>query len=135
MNKILSSKTLLAASVLALVSCGNSRSSEKATAETPVEQTTPVMADTAKPATALFDGKSLAGWHGYNKTGAVKNWIIEDGSLVCLGAAQHDTGGDLATDKDYENFELSWDWKISKGGNSGVMYHVVEDAKYKGPYY
>lgn len=34
--------------------------------------------------------------------------------------------GYIVTDKEYENFELSWDWKLSKGGNSGMIYHVVE---------
>lgn len=83
---------------------------------------------------SLFDGKSLAGWHGFNKTGEVKNWAIEDGALVCLGAAKGDTGGDIVSDKEFENFELTWDWKITKGGNSGVMYHVIENAKYEAPY-
>ncbi|HET9431694.1 MAG TPA: family 16 glycoside hydrolase, partial [Chitinophagaceae bacterium] len=50
---------------------------------------------------SLFDGKSLAGWHGYNKTGEVKNWTIEDGALVCLGAAKGDTGGDIVSEKEY----------------------------------
>lgn len=83
---------------------------------------------------SLFDEKSLAGWHGFNKTGEVKNWTIEEGALVCLGASKDDTGGDIVTDKEFENFELEWDWKITKGGNSGVMYHVIEHAKYKAPY-
>jgi len=38
------------------------------------------------------------------------------------------------SDSSYDNFELTWDWKVDKGSNSGVMYHVVEDAKYKAPY-
>lgn len=83
---------------------------------------------------SLFDGKTLNGWHGFNKTGEVKNWTIEDSALVCLGAAHGDTGGDIVSDKEFENFELTWDWKITKGGNSGVMYHVIEDPKYKAPY-
>lgn len=83
---------------------------------------------------SLFDGKSLTGWHGFNKTGEIKNWAIEDGAMVCLGAAKDASGGDIVSDKQYENFELSWEWKISKGGNSGLMYHVIEDAKYKAPY-
>jgi len=84
----------------------------------------------------LFDGKSLNGWHGYNKTPGtdIKNWTIIDSALVCLGAAKDAHGGDLVTDNDFENFELSWDWKISKGGNSGLMYHVIEDPKYKTTY-
>ena len=84
--------------------------------------------------TLLFDGKTLNGWHAYNKTGPIKNWIIEDGVLVCLGKAQGDVGGDIVTDAEYANFEFSWEWKLNTGGNSGVMYHVVEDPKYPGPY-
>jgi Domain of Unknown Function (DUF1080) len=83
---------------------------------------------------SLFDGKTLNGWHGYNKTGTIINWEIEDGAMVCLGAAADANGGDIVTDEVYENFELKWEWKISPGGNSGVMYHVVEDAKYGAPY-
>jgi hypothetical protein len=82
----------------------------------------------------LFDGKSLAGWHGFNKTGTVPNWTVEDGALVCLGAAQDAHGGDIVSDRKFEDFELTWDWKVDKGSNSGVMYHVVEDPKYKAPY-
>jgi len=83
---------------------------------------------------SLFDGKTLNGWHGYNKTGTIQNWAIEDGALVCLGAAKDAHGGDIVTDKAFENFELKWEWKISKEGNSGVMYHVVEGPKYEAPY-
>ncbi|MBL7816535.1 MAG: DUF1080 domain-containing protein [Saprospiraceae bacterium] len=78
----------------------------------------------------LFDGKTFNGWHIYNKKGEVKGWTIEEGALVC-----HGTGGDLVTDAEYDNFELSWDWKITEGGNSGVMYHVIENEKYKAPYH
>ena len=89
-------------------------------------------AKTAKSAkikkwTSLFDGKTLKGWHNYNMKGEVKNWVVQDGNLVCLGGIP---GGDIVTDGQYANFELSWDWKIEKGSNSGVLYHVVEDAKY-----
>ncbi|PUZ25306.1 DUF1080 domain-containing protein [Chitinophaga parva] len=83
----------------------------------------------------LFDGKTLQGWHGYNKGGdPVKNWKIIDGALVCLGAAPDASGGDLVTDGQYDNFILEWDWKVDKGSNSGVMYHVVENKKYHAPY-
>jgi Domain of Unknown Function (DUF1080) len=83
---------------------------------------------------SLFDGKSLSGWHGFNKTGAIQNWAIEDGAMVCLGAAADAHGGDIVSNAGYENFELKWEWKITKEGNSGVMYHVIEDAKYPAPY-
>lgn len=83
---------------------------------------------------SLFDGKTLNGWHGFNKTGPIQNWTIEEDAMVCLGAAADAHGGDIVTDAAFENFELKWEWKISKGGNSGVMYHVVEGAKYSAPY-
>ncbi|MBK5719864.1 DUF1080 domain-containing protein [Dysgonomonas sp. Marseille-P4677] len=77
----------------------------------------------------LFDGKTLEGWHGYNKGNTpVDNWIVEDGALVCLGSAPGQPNGSLVTDREYENFILEWEWKIDKGSNSGVFYHVVEDA-------
>ena len=84
---------------------------------------------------SLFDGKTFNGWHLYNQTGAIKNWTIEEDAMVCLGAAADAHGGDIVTDALYENFELKWEWKITKGGNSGVMYHVVEDQKYHAPFY
>jgi hypothetical protein len=83
---------------------------------------------------SLFDGKTLKGWHGYNKTGPVKNWDIEDGALVCLGAAKNASGGDIVTDQKFANFELKWEWKVNKGSNSGVMYHVLEGPKWHSPY-
>jgi hypothetical protein len=82
----------------------------------------------------LFDGKSLKGWHNYNKTGPVNSWAVIDGSLVCLGETPGATGGDIVTDKKYANFELAWSWKVAKGSNSGVMYHVVENPRYHATY-
>jgi hypothetical protein len=81
----------------------------------------------------LFDGRSFKGWHGYNgqKTPA---WKVADCSLVTAGTESNygsDQRVDLSTDAQYTNFELAVDWKASKGGNSGVMYGVVEDPKYK----
>lgn len=114
-----------------LLACGNdNKTSPEATAGSTKDSIT----DNAGWET-LFDGKTLNGWHGYNKdSAAIKNWTIIDGALVCLGHAEHDSGGDIVTDKAYENFELEWDWKVDSGSNSGVMYHVVEDKKYKAPY-
>ncbi|MDF2432248.1 MAG: hypothetical protein JWP44_1879 [Mucilaginibacter sp.] len=83
---------------------------------------------------SLFDGKSLNGWHNFNKKGKVNNWTIVNGALVCLGASANAKGGDIVTDKQYANFELEWSWKIEKGSNSGVMYHVVEAPKYQTTY-
>jgi hypothetical protein len=118
---------------LVFVACSNSESSNTTTKDSDTSAVSKTVS-TENKWVSLFDGKTLNGWHGFNKTGEVKNWTIEDSAMVCLGAAKGDTGGDIVSEKEYENFELSWEWKITKGGNSGVMYHVIEDAKYKAPY-
>lgn len=82
--------------------------------------------------TLLFDGKSRAGWHGYNKQDLAA-WTIEDCALKTVGVDSNygsDKRADLVTDREYTNFELRLEWKASKGGNSGVMYGVIEDPKY-----
>ena len=82
----------------------------------------------------LFDGKDFKGWHNYNGNGPVKSWMISNGALVCLGSTQEAEGSDLITDKKYTNFDFYWEWKMDKGSNSGVLYHVVESPKYHAPY-
>ncbi|MEO5891229.1 MAG: DUF1080 domain-containing protein [Ferruginibacter sp.] len=131
-------KSVLAIGILSLtismLSCSNSTG-------TKMDETVAIKPDSvvnAEPVksdqTSLFDGKSLDGWHGFNKKGKVKNWKIEDSALVCLGASKDASGGDLVSDNEYENFEVSWQWKVTKGGNSGLMYHVIESPKYKTTY-
>ncbi len=72
-------------------------------------------------------------WRGYNQNVLPSNWAIKDGIIECYGKAG-DVGGDIISTEVYDNFELRWEWKISKGGNSGVFYHVVEDTIYHSPY-
>ncbi|QIP12946.1 DUF1080 domain-containing protein [Spirosoma aureum] len=78
--------------------------------------------------TALFNGKEIKGWHSYHKDGVV-GWSIEDGALTPDG-----TGGDLVTDKEYENFELEFEFKIPKGSNSGVVYKIIDSPDIKSTY-
>lgn len=80
----------------------------------------------------LFDGKSTAGWHTYNKTGVGDAWKAEDGVLHLDGAAKKAgaQGGDIVTDQEFENFHLKLDWKLSPNGNSGVIFYSKEDPKY-----
>lgn len=83
--------------------------------------------------TLLFDGKTMAGWHGYNGQ-ALQAWAIEDCALKSVGTEGNygsDKRADLVTDREFTDFEISIDWKASKGGNSGLVYGVVEDKKYK----
>ena len=82
----------------------------------------------------LFDGKDTSGWRGFNSDVLPENWIIEDGTLKSLGTGG-DIGGDIVYDKQsFEHFELSLEWKISEGGNSGIFYHVQEGEQYTSPY-
>ena len=67
----------------------------------------------------LFDGKSLAGWRGY-KTETPVGWNVQDGALVLAAGRK----GDLVTLQEFGDFELSLEWKISEGGNSGIIYRV-----------
>ena len=79
----------------------------------------------------LFDGKSIEHFRNYNKKDApVSNkWKVENGELTLTGSG----GGDIVTKDQYESFEFTVDYKISKGGNSGLMFRVIEVEK-KPPY-
>lgn len=80
-------------------------------------------ADRAAGWHALFDGKSSAGWRGYKAAAFPTNgWEVADG---CLKASAG--GSDIITTDTFGDFELIFEWKVLDKGNSGVMYHVVED--------
>lgn len=79
----------------------------------------------------LFDGKTLTGWHTYLKNDAGA-WRVVDGTIQLDPKAEGQ--GDLLTDKEYENFELSLQWKIAEGGNSGIIFGVHEDASLNATY-
>jgi hypothetical protein len=82
----------------------------------------------------LFDGKSTAGWRGFKTPEPDAGWHVTDGVLSPDPKSSHD----LVTKGDYENFELTFDWKISPKGNSGVMFHVIpvgEETYESGPEY
>jgi Domain of Unknown Function (DUF1080) len=75
----------------------------------------------------LFDGKTTDGWVAIGKSAfPEKGWSVVDGVLIHAHAAG---GGDIVTTKDYDSFELTWDWKIEEAGNSGVKYNLPNPAK------
>jgi hypothetical protein len=80
---------------------------------------------------SLFDGKTTDGWHSYLKTGPGA-WKVVDGTIQLDPKAEGQ--GDLITDKEYENYELSLDWKIAEGGNSGIILGVHEDPSFGATY-
>ncbi|GAA4325581.1 DUF1080 domain-containing protein [Mucilaginibacter gynuensis] len=80
----------------------------------------------------LFDGTTTTGWHTYNQTTVGESWKVTDGALTLTPGAEG--RGDLTTDGEYENYELSLEWKIAEGGNSGIIFDVHEDAKFGASY-
>jgi hypothetical protein len=80
----------------------------------------------------LFDGKTLNNWHSYGKADPGKAWQVEDGTIHLSASAkktyQTDGGGDLVTNDEFENYDLKLEWKISKNGNSGIIFNVHEEV-------
>jgi hypothetical protein len=82
----------------------------------------------------LFNGKTLDGWRDFKGgTDITAPWKAEKGTLTSLGLGSDSTGY-IVTEKQYENFIVTFDWKISDKGNSGFLYHVVERPEFKVPY-
>jgi hypothetical protein len=79
----------------------------------------------------LFDGKTTAGWRGYQRQDMPPGWQVLDGALVRVkgGAGGKGAGGgdDIVTVEEFESFELSLEWKTVPRGNAGVLYHVSEE--------
>jgi len=75
----------------------------------------------------LWDGATTNGWRGAKLDGfPEKGWRIKDGILTVLssGGAESRNGGDIVTTDSYKDFELSIDFKITEGANSGIKYFV-----------
>ena len=70
----------------------------------------------------LFDGSTTAAWRGYLKPDLPAGWQIVDGALTRVAPA-----GDIITREQFENFELELEWRVQKGGNSGIFFKVIDD--------
>jgi hypothetical protein len=77
---------------------------------------------------SLFDGHSFGGWHGLGAGGIPTTWMIEDGTIKRASARPSTNTAeiDLVSDSSFRDFELTWEWKISEAGNSGLKYNVSE---------
>lgn len=123
--KLVSTVLSLAVVAAFAVSCG-SRGGKEVKKEEPKETATLTQDEGW---TVLFDGKTTAGWRGYNKPSfPEKGWEVVDGTLHCIesGTGEAGNGGDIIYDKKFSNFELSLEWKISEGGNSGIFILAQE---------
>lgn len=81
----------------------------------------------------LFNGKDLSGWKDFNGDGLTNGWTVVDGCIQASGEGA-DASGYIVTDRKFADFELQWDWKLTHGGNSGMLYHVIEDPVFAVPY-
>ncbi len=78
----------------------------------------------------LWDGRTSAGWRGAKLAGfPQRGWTMRDGLLTVesSGGSEARNGGDIITTQDYSNFELSVDFRITPGANSGIKYFVDPD--------
>jgi len=84
----------------------------------------------------LFDGRSLAGWRGLGyDTVPTAHWRVVDGAIVKTPTAkvrrqadgQPAAGGDLMSLDAFRDFELTFEWRVTPGANSGVKYNVSEE--------
>lgn len=80
----------------------------------------------------LFDGTNFDNWRGYLTDEMYQEWTIEDGAMVFTPSGHG--GKNIITKETFTDFEMSLEWKISEGGNSGIFWGVYEDPKYKEAY-
>lgn len=132
--------TACAAMLFSLSSCKNgSKKAAEGTAEanapeyTVVEKEQVDLAQFPQDADGyyvIFDGTSTNGWRGYGKDALPSRWSIEDGCLkfsgTGTGEGQTGEGGDVIFAHKFRNFEFELEWKVSKGGNSGIFYLAQE---------
>lgn len=78
----------------------------------------------------LFNGENFEGWHIYNRGAPAAPWSVQEGAIGLAGGG----GGDLITDEEFGPFELSLEWKISEGGNSGIIYLIHESSEIPNTY-
>ena len=83
----------------------------------------------------LFDGRTLTGWRGLGyDTVPTAHWVVVDGAIKKIASGdvprvadgRPAVGGDLMTVDSFADFELSFEWKVTPGANSGVKYNVSE---------
>ncbi len=77
----------------------------------------------------LFDGRTLKGWRGaYMDSLPARGWEVRDGMVIvqASGGGEAAFGGDIVTEEEYGSFDLSVDFRLTEGANSGIKYFVTE---------
>jgi hypothetical protein len=106
-----------------ITACGNSKQKEetKTAEQSPSEWIT------------LFNGENFDGWEMYGEEPMMEQWTIVDGAITCnpgLGEENSGFNRSIMTTQDFDNFEFELEYKIAKGGNSGIFYHVIESPEF-----
>ena len=86
---------------------------------------------------SLIKNNSLDGWHIFQDNGSKTGWYVENEILIFDKISGLESGEDdssLLSNKTYTSFEITFDWKIEEGGNSGFMWGVSDKKEYKYPY-
>jgi len=85
---------------------------------------------------SLFDGETLNGWHRFNRKGVEPIWKAENGILSFEPSLrpEGDYVHDIVTDEEFTSFQLSIEWNIAEGGNSGIFWGVQEGESHERPY-
>ena len=84
---------------------------------------------------SLIKNNSLDGWHIFQDNGSKTGWYVENEILIFDKISGLESGEDdssLLSNKTYTSFEITFDWKIEEGGNSGFMWGVSDKKEYKG---
>lgn len=72
----------------------------------------------------LFDGETTAGWRGFRRRDMPEGWQVVDGALTRVAPA-----GDIVTTEEFADFELTLEWMVEPGGNSGIFFRATEDVE------
>lgn len=125
---------ILMATAMVAIGCKDQEKNDAQEEITPTENTTE-MSQAENEQEELFNGRNLDGWKAFNKDSVSDQWQVEDGVLVFTPSEGEREGTEnLISEQEYENFELSLEWKISEGGNSGIMWGVQESEEFNEPY-
>jgi hypothetical protein len=136
MKKRKSMTVIISLLLVIVLSCSDKDNSDPQTIVNEIENSEPnTLSDNERKNgwELLFDGQSTGGWRGYNMNRFPDSWTVEDGSFTMLTEGGGESQ-DIITDKTYDSFAFSAEVKLSEGANSGIIYHVKEDQKYKYPY-
>ena len=109
--------------VLAMFSLGACRAGAQDAAQ-PQAHNTLTEAERAAGWKLLFDGQTTNGWRNYQSEGIRDGWQAVGGELQRVGR-----GGDIITLEQFQDFELTLEWKLQESGNSGIFYRATEQPR------